>query len=75
MMRAVRFATQLNFKIDEKVFYAIQENASRLLIISKERIQDEFNKILLSDNPSFGINLLAESGLLKEFMPEFNLPV
>jgi poly(A) polymerase len=72
MMRAIRFAARLNYKIDKDVFKAIGTNAARLSIISNERIQDEFNKILLSDNPSFGINLLEESGLLKEFMPEFS---
>ncbi len=70
MLRAVRFATQLNFKIEDKTFNAIVENAERLKIISKERIRDEFQKILLSPQPSFGIELLYKSGILKEVFPE-----
>jgi poly(A) polymerase len=70
MMRAIRFASQLNFAIEKKSFDAIKENAYRLDIISQERITDEFNKILLSDKPSIGIKLLDESGLLERFFPE-----
>lgn len=70
MMRAVRFASQLGFSILPETFEAIQRNASRLEIISKERIIDEFNKILLSPRPSWGINLLKDSGLLQYFLPE-----
>ncbi|MEG2071424.1 MAG: tRNA nucleotidyltransferase, partial [Bacteroidales bacterium] len=70
MMRAIRFATQLNFEIVEETFRAIKENAYRLEIISKERTVDEFNKILLSSKPSKGIKLLDEAGLLKQFLPE-----
>jgi len=72
MMRAIRFATRFEFKIDKKVFEAIKKNAARLSIISTERIQDELNKILLSDHPSLGIDLLEESALLAEFLPEFS---
>lgn len=70
MMRAVRFASQLGFAIVPETFEAIQRNAARLEIISKERIIDEFNKILLSPQPSRGINMLKDSGLLRFFLPE-----
>ena len=70
MMRAVRFASQLGFTIHEETFEAIQKNASRLDIISKERITEEFNKILLSPKPSVGIKLCDEAGLLSQFLPE-----
>ena len=70
MMRAVRFASQLGFSIVSETFEAIQRNAARLEIISKERIVDEFNKILLSPQPSWGINLLKDAGLLQYFLPE-----
>jgi len=70
MMRAVRFASQLNFQITDETFKAIQENVHRLEIISKERIIEEFNKILLSSKPSRGILLLEEAGLLSQFLPQ-----
>ena len=70
MMRAVRFASQLGFTIVPEIFEAIQRNAARLEIISKERIMDEFNKILLSPQPSRGINMLKDAGLLQYFLPE-----
>ena len=70
MMRAIRFATQLNFTILPETFEAIQRNAERLDIISQERIMDEFNKILHCIRPSKGIRLLDESGLLERFLPE-----
>ena len=70
MMRAIRFASQLGFSIVPETFEAIQRNAARLEIISKERIVDEFNKILLSPQPSWGINLLKDAGLLQYFLPE-----
>lgn len=70
MMRAVRFASQLNFKIDPVTFQAIRENRERLAIVSMERILDEFNKIMLSPEPSKGILLLEEAGLLELFFPE-----
>lgn len=69
MMRAVRFASQLHFNILDETFEAIQRNAKRLEIISRERIVDEFNKILLSPTPSKGIILLEKSGLLEQFLP------
>ena len=70
MMRAIRFATQLNFQIEEKTFQALSEYSHRLPIISMERIMDEFNKIMLSPEPSKGILLLEETGLLDIFFPE-----
>lgn len=70
MMRAIRFASQLNFRIEEKTFKAIQAYKKRLSIVSTERIMDEFNKIMLSPEPSKGILLLEESGLLEQFFPE-----
>jgi len=72
MMRAVRFASQLNFTIEPKTLVAIKRNAHRLEIISKERIMDEFNKILLSKKPSVGIQLCDETGLLAQFLPELS---
>ncbi len=73
MMRGIRFATQLNFKIEEKTFAAIQQNAERIKIISQERITDELNKIILSATPSIGFKLLDEAGLLPIIFPEFML--
>lgn len=70
MMRAVRFASQLQFEIAEETMAAIQKMAHRLSIISRERILEELNKIILSPRPSRGFALLLESNLLKEFFPE-----
>ena len=70
MMRAVRFATQLGYSIDNDTFEAISRNKKRIDIISKERINDELNKIIMSPRPSFGFLLLDESGLLKLIFPE-----
>ncbi|MBS1949839.1 MAG: CCA tRNA nucleotidyltransferase [Cytophagales bacterium] len=70
MMRAIRFASQLNFDIEADTFEAIIKNASRLKIVSMERITDELNKIILSPVPSYGFKLLFQCGLLKEFFPE-----
>jgi len=70
MMRAVRFSTQLNFQIAADTAASIARNAERLKIISKERIIDEFNKILLSPKPSVGIVQLEKLGLLQHFLPE-----
>lgn len=70
MMRAIRFAAQLNFDIEASTFEAIGTNASRLKIVSMERIIDELNKIILTPKPSYGFKLLFHSGLLKEFFPE-----
>ena len=71
MMRAVRFATQLDFTIETKSLEAVTNNAHRLSIVSKERIIDELNKIILSDRPSKGFKLLFNTKLLHEFFPEF----
>ncbi len=70
MMRAIRFATQLGFEIEEKTFEAIRENKERINIISQERITDELNKIMLSAKPSVGWHLLFVSGLLKIIFPQ-----
>ncbi len=71
MMRAIRFATQLDFTITPECFKAIIRDAHRIEIVSGERITDELNLIILSDNPSKGFRLLAGSGLLKVIFPEF----
>lgn len=65
MMRAIRFASQLHFTIHPDTFAAIIENAARIKIVSGERIADELNKILMSEKPSVGFDLLYKSGLLK----------
>jgi tRNA nucleotidyltransferase/poly(A) polymerase len=70
MMRAVRFASQLNFDIEAGTFAALTSQAARLKIVSAERIIDELNKIILSPLPSYGFKLLFHSGLLKQFFPE-----
>ncbi|MDG2139661.1 MAG: HD domain-containing protein [Flavobacteriales bacterium] len=70
MMRAIRFATQLNFTIDQETLDAIKKNAERLEIISQERITDELNKIILTTKPSIGFNLLFDTNLLHQFFPE-----
>lgn len=70
MMRAIRFASQLNFTIYPESLNAISENKERILIISKERIVDELNKILLSNTPSVGLGLLHKTGLLEYILPE-----
>jgi putative nucleotidyltransferase with HDIG domain len=70
MMRAVRFATTLNFTIEDETFDAIKNMAYRLEIISQERITDEFNKIMNSYNPSKGLEILDACNLLEQFLPE-----
>lgn len=70
MMRAIRFASQLNFTIDEKTFDAIREVKDRITIVSEERIAGELNKIILSPKPSIGFKLLLDSGLLEIIFPE-----
>ncbi|MDQ3190489.1 MAG: CCA tRNA nucleotidyltransferase [Bacteroidota bacterium] len=72
MMRAIRFASQLNFTIEEKSFLAIKKNKERIKIVSKERITDELNKIILSDKPSTGFKLLFDSQLLQIIFPEMS---
>ena len=70
MMRAIRFATQLNFSIEEGTYAAICANAERIKIVSGERIADELNKILQCPKPSPGFDLLYKSGLLKQIFPQ-----
>jgi putative nucleotidyltransferase with HDIG domain len=70
MMRAIRFASQLNFDIAPDTFDAISDMAKRIEIVSQERITDELNKIILSPVPSYGLNLLFQTGLLKIIFPE-----
>ena len=70
MMRAIRFASQLNFDIDADTYQAICENVERLEIVSRERIADELNKIVLSPKPSYGFKLLFNSGILAAIFPE-----
>src|SRR5574344_1871461 len=72
MMRAVRFATQLGFDIDPVTFEAIERNKERIDIISRERIIDELNKIILSPRPSVGFVLLDACGLLPIIFPELH---
>ena len=73
MLRCVRFAAQLKFNIEDETFDALLRNAHRLKIISNERIQDELNKIMMTDKPSRGIYDLYRSGLLQEILPELCL--
>lgn len=70
MMRAIRFASQLNFTIDEAAVEAIKVNKERIHIVSQERITDELNKIILSPLPSIGFNYLMDTGLLKIIFPQ-----
>lgn len=70
MLRAIRFATQLNFRIDDDAFQAINRNKGRIKIITKERIVVELNKILESQRPSIGFKLLEKTGLLDFILPE-----
>ena len=70
MMRAIRFAAQLHYNIDEKTFTAIQQNAARIKIVSGERIAEELNKILMCSRPSIGFDLLYKSGLLQIIFPQ-----
>ena len=70
MLRAVRFAVQLGFEIDKETFASVQSNAEKLKNISKERIRDEFQKIILSEEAARGVELLRESGLLLYIIPE-----
>lgn len=72
MMRAIRFATQLQFSIHHDSLKSIARNKTRIKIISQERITDELNKIILSENPSIGFNLLFDTGLLEIIFPEMH---
>lgn len=71
MMRAIRFATQLDFHIEEKSFESISKNKERISIVSKERIADEMNKIIMAPKPSIGFKLLDKTGLLHIIFPQF----
>ena len=72
MLRAIRFAAQLGFRIADDTFEAIKANTQRIEIVSQERIATELNKILLSDNPSMGLKLLQLSGLMQVILPEIS---
>lgn len=72
MMRAVRFASQLNFKLDEATKQSIQSNVHRIEIVSQERLTSEFNKILCSDVPSVGLALMETLGLMPFILPELS---
>ena len=70
MMRCIRFATQLNFVIEDETFEALEHMADRIKIVSGERIKDELNKIILAPHPSIGFEYLQRSGLLNIILPE-----
>jgi len=70
MMRAIRFATQLQFLIDPSTFQSIKRNANRIKIVSGERIIDEINKMVLAEKPSVGFKLMFDSGLLAIIFPQ-----
>ncbi|MGZ3949851.1 MAG: CCA tRNA nucleotidyltransferase [Flavisolibacter sp.] len=70
MMRAIRFASQLKFHIYPETFHSIERNSDRISIVSKERITDELNKIILSEQPSIGFKLLFDTGLLQKVFPQ-----
>ncbi|MBB6110753.1 HDIG domain-containing protein [Mucilaginibacter lappiensis] len=72
MMRAIRFASQLNFRIDDIAVEAIKNNVDRISIISQERITDELNKIILSPVPSIGFNYLFDTGLLHKIFSQMS---
>ena len=70
MMRCIRFATQLNFQIEDETFTALERMADRIKIVSGERIKDELNKIIMSPHPSIGFEYLQRVGLLQIILPE-----
>lgn len=70
IMRAIRFACQLNFRIEEETYESIKRNKDRIKIISQERVTDELNKIMLSPVPSIGFKLLFNTGVLHHIFPE-----
>ena len=72
MMRCIRFATQLNFQIEEETFAALQRMADRIKIVSGERIEVELNKIIMAPHPSIGFEYLQRSGLLQIILPELS---
>lgn len=71
MMRAIRFSTQLDFRIEQNTYDAISRNKNRIKIVSNERVIDELNLIVMSKKPSTGFKLLEETGLLKIIFPQF----
>ena len=72
MMRCVRFATQLNFQIEDETFVALERMADRIKIVSGERIKDELNKIIMAPHPSIGFEYLQRCGLLQLILPELS---
>ena len=72
MLRCIRFATQLNFQIEEETFEALERMADRIKIVSGERIKDELNKIILAPHPSIGFEYLQRCGLLNIILPELS---
>ena len=70
LLRAVRFAAQLDFAIESQTLVSLTANANRLQNIAVERIADEFNKLIMTDNPGFGLELLRRTNLLQQFIPE-----
>jgi putative nucleotidyltransferase with HDIG domain len=72
MMRCIRFATQLNFQIEDETFEALQRMADRIKIVSGERIEVELNKIMMAPHPSIGLELLQRSGLMNIILPELS---
>lgn len=70
MMRCIRFATQLNFQIEEDTFVALERMADRIKIVSGERVKDELNKIIMASHPSIGFEYLQRTGLLQIILPE-----
>jgi putative nucleotidyltransferase with HDIG domain len=75
MMRAIRFHAQLNFEIEEKTFEAIKKNAALIKHIALERIKDELTRVILSDNPAEGIDMMHKTGLLVHIIPELETGV
>lgn len=72
MMRALRFAAQLGFRVSEPTLHAIRQHAERIHIVSMERVSEELNKIILSPKPSIGLSLMFDTGLLKIIFPELH---
>ncbi len=70
MMRCIRFATQLNFQIEDETFEALQRMADRIKIVSRERVEVELNKIMMAKHPSIGLEYLQRSGLMNIILPE-----
>lgn len=75
ILRAIRFASQLNFKIEEETFLACKKLSSKISKVSKERVSGELFKILISDNPAYGIELLRKTGLLEIILPDLHAAI